>query len=100
MAMELMKQRGWSDARPALHHFRTASGQEVDFVLEDRAGRIVGIEVKSAGTVTSDDFRGRRALRELAGRKFVRGIVLHGGSETVGFDPTLMSAPVSALWAG
>ena len=100
VAMELMKQRGWSEARPALHHFRTASGQEVDFVLEDRAGRIVGIEVKSAGTVTSDDFRGLRALRELAGRKFVRGIVLHGGGETVGFDPTLMSAPVSALWSG
>ena len=100
VAMELLKQREWSDSRPALHHFRTASGYEVDFVLEDRAGRVVGIEVKSAGSVSSEDFRGLRALRELAGRRFVRGIVLHGGRETVGFDPTLVATPISSLWAG
>jgi len=99
VAMELMKQRDWSDVRPALHHFRSAAGHEVDLVLEDRAGRVVGIEVKSSGTVTSDDFRGLRVLRELAGRNFVRGIVLHGGRTTVGFDSTLMSAPVSSLWS-
>jgi predicted AAA+ superfamily ATPase len=99
VAMELAKQIDWSDARPTLHHFRTAAGQEVDFVLEDRAGRVVGIEVKSAATVTSDDLRGLRALRELAGRNFVRGIVLHGGRDSTRFDPTLMSAPVSALWS-
>ena len=40
-----------------------------------------------------------RALRELAGRNFVRGIVLHGGRDSTRFDPTLMSAPVSALWS-
>ena len=100
VAMELVKQREWSEARPALHHFRTASGHEVDFVLEDRAGRVVGIEVKSAGTVTSEDFRGLRTLRELAGKRFVRGIVLHDGRETVRFDPSLMSVPISALWSG
>lgn len=100
VAMELLKQREWSRLRPNLHHFRTAAGAEVDLVLEDRAGRIVGIEVKAAKNVVSDDFRGLRELRELAADRFVRGIILHDGRETVRFDPSLLSAPLSALWSG
>jgi predicted AAA+ superfamily ATPase len=100
VAMELLKQREWSRIRPSLLHFRTATGVEIDLVLEDRAGRLVGIEVKAAKNVGSDDFRGLRALRELAGDRFVRGIVLHDGRETVRFDPGLLSAPISALWSG
>jgi hypothetical protein len=67
-------------------------------VLEDAAGRVVGIEVKSSASVGADDFRGLRALKEAAGDKFVRGIVLHDGAETVMFDPTLAAMPISALW--
>ncbi len=98
VAMELIKQRTWSKTKPEIHHFRTSSGQEVDIVLEDRAGRVVGIEVKSATTIGTDDFRGLRALREAAGTKFLRGIVLHDGSRTVQFDDRLLSAPIAALW--
>jgi len=39
--MELKKQISWSDTRPAMLHYRTQTGQEVDVVLEDTAGRIV-----------------------------------------------------------
>jgi predicted AAA+ superfamily ATPase len=98
VTMELLKQIGWSKTRPSAHHFRSSSGQEVDFVLEDQAGRIVGIEVKSSKSVGADDFRGLRVLRELAGKKFVRGIVLHDGDSTVHFDQEFASAPISALW--
>jgi hypothetical protein len=98
ITMEIQKQREWSRTRPSLYHFRSATGAEVDLVLEDRAGRVVGIEIKSARTVGADAFRGLRALRELAGKKFVRGILLHDGSESVSFDPTLMAAPHSAVW--
>ena len=49
--MELKKQISWSDTKPAMLHFRTQAGQEVDVVLEDRAGRVVGIEIKSAKNV-------------------------------------------------
>ena len=44
--MELWKQATWSRARPAFSHFRTSGQQEVDLVLEDRRGRVVGVEVK------------------------------------------------------
>ena len=99
VAMELIKQIGWSKTCPSAHHFRSASGHEVDFVLEDQAGRIVGIEVKSSKSVAADDFRGLRVLRDIAGKKFLRGIILHDGDATVHFDQTFVSAPISALWS-
>ena len=99
VTMELLKQIGWSKTRPSAHHFRSASGQEVDIVLEDQAGRIVGIEVKSSKSVTADDFRGLRALRDIAGKKFLRGIVLHDGDAIVHFDQQFLSAPIAALWS-
>lgn len=98
VAMELIKQATWSATRVKAYHFRTVAGKEVDLVLEDSAGRVVGIEVKSAMSVDSGDFGGLRALREAAGEKFVRGIVLHDGGETVGFGTDMFAVPVRALW--
>src|SRR5579863_6913103 len=48
VANELAKQASWSPRHPRIYHFRQANGAEVDLVLEDPAGRIVGIEVKAA----------------------------------------------------
>ena len=39
-----------------------------------------------------------RALAELAGDRFHRGVVLHGGTECVPFGPRLHALPVEALW--
>ena len=100
VAMELLKQAGWSANKTQLFHFRTASGQEVDFLLEDSAGGIVGIEVKASATVTGHDFNGMRALAEIAGSRFHRGIVLYTGGATVPFGANLHALPVDALWNG
>ena len=99
VAAELTKQLGWSTARPALHHFRTHAGQEVDLVLEDARGRVVGIEVKASATVTSSDLSGLRALAEIAGKAFVQGIVLHLGARQVSFGPGLTACPLEVLWS-
>lgn len=99
VAAELRKQCGWSEAGASLFHFRTHGGQEVDLVVEDARGRIVGIEVKASSTVTSADLAGLRALAEAAGKSFVQGIVLHLGKESVQLGPHLSAAPVDALWA-
>lgn len=96
--MELQKQSSWSRTQPALYHFRSVSGDEVDVVLERRDGAVVGIEVKSSVGVTTSDFRGLRAMSLLLKRKFVRGIVLHPGRNVVGFSERLEAVPLSALW--
>lgn len=98
VAIELTKQIGWSTAAPALYHFRTHEGEEVDVVLQRRSGALVGIEVKSAATVTAADFKGLKVLAQAAGRRFHRGIVLYAGTEVVPFGPRLFAVPLEALW--
>lgn len=95
---ELRKQATWADMRVGLYHYRTTAGQEVDIVLEDPAGSLAGIEVKSAATVHSKDFSGLRALAEDSGKQFLRGIVLYGGDQVVSFGERLVAAPIPALW--
>lgn len=98
VTMELVKQIGWSVARPSLYHFRSHAGDEVDLVLEQRSGVLVGIEVKSATTVTAADFKGLRVLQELVGRRFHRGVILYTGAEVISFGPRLFAVPIDALW--
>jgi len=98
VAMKLVKQVGWSADPPELYHFRTHEGDEVDLVLERRGGALVGIEVKSAATVTAADFKGLRGLAEIAGRRWRRGIVLYTGAEIVPFGAGLFALPREALW--
>lgn len=95
VGMELLKQAAGSRRYP---DFRTAAGQEVDFVVENCAAEVAGIEVKPSATVTPRDFRGLRALAETAGARFRRGIVLYTGNTAVTFGPELYALPVAALW--
>ncbi len=94
---ELRKQASWSQSAVSLFHFRSHR-QEVDVVLEDRAGSIVGIEVKAGASLGRRDTAGLRALAEIAGDQFVRGVVLYGGEETLPLGPDLWAMPIASLW--
>jgi len=96
--MELKKQITWSDVKPQMFHFRTQAGQEVDIVLEDRSGNLVGIEVKASATVHAHDFKGLKMLAEATGGIFRRGIVLYTGTEIIPFGESLTALPVQILW--
>ncbi len=98
VASELAKQLGWSRTRAEMFHFRTHGGSEVDIVLEAEDGRLAGVEVKAAAAVGPADLRGLGALREVAGTRFHRGIVLYTGREALPFGPGLWALPLSALW--
>jgi hypothetical protein len=97
--MELRKQCSWSAIRPDLFYWRTVSGQEVDFVLEDRTGKVVGIEVKAAATLGSNDVRGLKALADAVGKSWIRGVVLYSGSEVIPFAADLHGVPLNSLWS-
>ncbi|WP_348627656.1 DUF4143 domain-containing protein [Rhizobium sp. L9] len=88
----------WSDRRFSFSHYRTRDQDEVDVIVEDRRGRVVGIEVKASATVKSDDFRGLRQLQEAVGDRFVRGLVLHDHDRVTPFGEKLQAAPLSLLW--
>ena len=95
---ELRKQIGWSDSRIRLYHYRTTTGREVDILLEDATGRLVGLEIKASSTVVQKDFSGLNAQSEDTGQRFVRGIVLYAGEQPVSFGERSVALPVSALW--
>lgn len=96
---ELMKLASWSERRMAFSHYRTKDRDEVDVVIEDRRGRIIGIEVKASATVKADDFRGLRQLQDAVGERFVRGLVLHDHDRITSFGERLQAAPLSTLWS-
>ena len=98
VAMELRKAAGWSVEVVQLFHYRTQTGQEVDVLLENGMGQLVGVEVKASATVTSGDFKGLRGIAEAAGDRFVRGVVLYTGSQVIPFGERLYALPLSALW--
>ena len=97
--MELRKQSAWSDTQPEFFFWHTASGQEVDIVLEDSAGRLVGIEIKAGATLGGGDVRGLQAMANAAGKRWVRGVVLYTGTEIIPFGAHLHGLPMSQLWA-
>jgi predicted AAA+ superfamily ATPase len=98
-AMEILKLASWSDTEPRVYHFRDRRGAEVDLVLEDRAGRVVAIEVKAKVSLSGADARSLVKLRDALAENFLAGVILHAGEQTVPLGDRLWAIPVSGLWA-
>ena len=95
---ELLKHATTADDDYRMMYYRNADKVEVDYVMENAAGRVVGIEVKAAATVKERDLRGLRKLASLAGSQFRAGVLLYDGSETMPLGDSLWAAPLSSLW--
>ena len=95
---ELARQITWSRELADLYHYRDHNKVEVDGVLENRQGQVIGIEVKATSTVRSEDFSGLRQLAGKLGDDFLVGVVLYTGNATLPFGPKLRAIPVSAIW--
>ncbi|HPK01933.1 MAG TPA: ATP-binding protein [Candidatus Sumerlaeota bacterium] len=98
VCQELRRIASWEDTPPRFYHFRNKDRVEVDVVLEGRAGRIVGVEVKAAATVKEEDFAGLRKLERAAGDRFVYGVVFYDGEQSLPFGEGLAAVPIRALW--
>lgn len=95
---ELLKLASWFGDRLEFSHFRDKEQNEVDIVLEDRRGRVVGVEIKAAATVKGSDFGGLRRLAQACGDRFALGLVLYDHDRVVPFGDRLFAAPISTLW--
>ena len=96
---ELLKLADWADDRYALFHFRDKKRSEVDIVIEDGLGRIIGVEVKASATVSGGDFSGLHRLAVACGDQFALGLVLYDHDRAVPFDERMVAAPISSLWS-
>ena len=96
---EILKQASWEEGIAGLFHFRDKDQEEVDLIVEEEGGRIVGIEIKAAATVTPRDFRGLKRLELSAGQEMSLGLVLYDGDRVLPFGSRLFAAPLSSLWS-
>ena len=95
---ELLKLATWSSEPLEFLHFRDRDGNEVDIVMEDSRGNIVGIEVKASASVGVADFAGLRKLAEACDKRFTLGLVLYDHDVVLPFGERLFAAPISTLW--
>lgn len=96
---EVLKAVAASPVAITLAHYRDKDQNEVDIVMENEAGDIVGLEVKASATVRAADFAGLRRLADATGKHFRLGVILHDGDAIVGFGERLFAAPVASLWS-
>jgi uncharacterized protein len=85
----------WREARrdrPEIAYWRTASGQEVDFVVE-AAGRLLPIEVKATTRPRLSDAVHLRSFREEYGKRALAGLLLHAGETMDWLAPDVLAVP-------
>ena len=98
VVMELARQLTWSQERGRLYHYRTKDKLEVDAVIETPDGRVAGVEVKAGATVRTEDLAGLRNLARHAGARFVAGVVLYTGQQTLPYGEKIRAVPLDAVW--
>jgi uncharacterized protein len=97
VAMEIIKHAEWSERLPRVFHYRRGS-DEIDLVLEDRAGDVVAVEVKASVSLSKSDWRTLAKIRDRLGDRFKCGAIVHTGEQTVPLGDRLYAVPLSGLW--
>lgn len=85
----------WRDARlerAEVGYWRTAGGEEVDFVVE-AGGKLLPIEVKAGPRPRLADAANLRSFRREYGTKARAGLLLHTGSTIEWLAPDVLAAP-------
>ena len=95
---ELLKMSSWSGQSLSFYHFRDKEKNEVDFVITNGRGEVIGIEVKASATIRSGDLKGMKKLQNAVGENFKAGYVLYTGDQIIPMGDNVIAAPVSILW--
>jgi predicted AAA+ superfamily ATPase len=85
----------WRDARldrAEVFYWRTANGEEVDFVIEV-GDRLLPIEVKATNRPGLSDAKNLRIFRSEYGKKSSAGLLLHTGNSVEWLAPDVLAAP-------
>jgi predicted AAA+ superfamily ATPase len=98
VASELVKHASWSEQQPRLFHYQR-DREDVDLILENNRGEIVGVEVKAKATLAARDWRWLKRLSEARESRFKAGMVVYSGAQTIPLGARLWAVPYSGLWA-
>jgi predicted AAA+ superfamily ATPase len=98
VAAELLKHASWANSAIRAYHYQRER-EDIDFVLENRAGDLAAIEVKAKASLDSKDWKWLAALRDASSDRFKSGIVIYSGDQTIPLGDRLWAVPYAGLWA-
>lgn len=83
-----------------LYHYRDREKREIDFIVENEDGDVLGLEVKAGSVVNKGSFKHLIWFRDnmVKESEFV-GVVLYTGEHVLSFGDRLWAVPMNALWA-
>jgi predicted AAA+ superfamily ATPase len=97
VACELLKHASWAKSTIRLYHYQRER-EDIDFVLENRAGDLAAVEVKATASLRPKDWKQLAALRDARGERFKSGIVVYSGEQTIPLSNKLWAVPYAGLW--
>jgi uncharacterized protein len=88
------------DDEYSLTHYRDREQREIDFIIEDASGALLGVEVKAGSALNNDTFKHLRWFKTnmSQGAQFT-GVVLYTGDAILSFGDNMWAVPISGLWA-
>jgi uncharacterized protein len=90
--MDLLAWRDGRDEAAEILYWRTAAGEEVDFVIET-AKTLIPIEVKATERPRAADAKHLRRFRDEYGRRSRAALLLHAGDRIEWLAPGILAAP-------
>lgn len=83
-----------------LFHYRDREKREIDFLIENDDGSLLGIEVKAGTVVSSKSFNHMHWFKTniVKNQKFI-GIILYSGHKVINFSKNMWAVPISSLWS-
>ena len=86
--------------RYSLSHYRDREKREIDFIIENDSGELLGIEVKAGSAISKNDTRHLAWFKEnIAPDRTFIGIVFYTGENVLPLGKDMYAVPVAALWS-
>ena len=92
MLCDLLAWRDSDSARPVVLYWRTAVGEEVDFVLE-RRGSLLAVEVKASARPTHREARRLKTFLAEYGEAAHGALLLHTGKQMEWLADRILAVP-------
>lgn len=86
-------------SRYSISHYRDKDKREIDFLVTNARGELLGLEVKAGGRVGKEDFKHLRWFADNLAKGRFTGIVLYAGEDTLPFGDGFYAVPLAALGA-
>lgn len=87
-----------ADGEFSLYHYRDRENREIDFLIENENGTLLGIEVKAGSNVGENDFKHLHWFKNHINPNFI-GIVLYTGEHVLPMGKGFWAIPIGHLWA-